>query len=463
MPGAPLQLVSTGPQDIYLTGNPQMTFFQVVYKKHTNFAIESISMSIDGEPAIGSRWVVNLTPYGDLVSRCWIEIDLLDQIVEGDFSSITNADFDYTEQTVLKLLPIDGSGNPFVYCTRVGYKFINYIDFEVNGILMDRQYGAFMDIRAQIENPPGIPPEKYVRMTSGYLPASNYVVDTRTRRRKVFIPLQFWFNSNPALALPLLAIQVAPCRFVVYGNNNRFRFEYPEGSGKIHQFTWDSVRFWADFIYLDNQERLEFTHGDLEYVVQQVQYSEPLPSPTPVISGDRQPRTLEYTIDFRHPVRSLIFTLQRTTELAKKISYNYLEQNGDLAAGVPATFPIRKSSLIFNAEERFYSQDWVYNSAVQQYETNLGIGYGRNTYSPSPLAGVPYVTAYEAGGFIVYHFALMPGGRTPSGTCNFSKIKDPVLRLEVVNLSVERYLVVWAINWNIFRVTRGVAGMVFSI
>jgi len=76
MPGGLLQLVAYGAQDVYLTGNPQITFFKVVYRRHTNFALETIRNTFNAKPAFGGTTTVTIERSADLVSKTYLRIVL---------------------------------------------------------------------------------------------------------------------------------------------------------------------------------------------------------------------------------------------------------------------------------------------------------------------------------------------------------------------------------------------------
>jgi len=145
-----MQLVAYGAQDAFLTGNPEITFFKVVYRRHTNFAMESIVQDFNGS---GTRKTATISRNGDLVTNCWLE---------G-----ANADGSNT----------DGTSN------------IESIDLEIGGQRIDKHYGEWMDIWTELSCPSG--------KRDGYDALNN--VGT--------VPLQFFFCRNPGLALPLIALQ----------------------------------------------------------------------------------------------------------------------------------------------------------------------------------------------------------------------------------------------------------------
>jgi hypothetical protein len=76
MGGGLLQLVAYGAQDVYLTGNPQITFFKVVYRRHTNFSIESIQQTFNGNATLGQRVTCQISRNGDLVHKLYLQATL---------------------------------------------------------------------------------------------------------------------------------------------------------------------------------------------------------------------------------------------------------------------------------------------------------------------------------------------------------------------------------------------------
>jgi len=112
MGGGLMQLVAYGAQDIYLTGNPQITFFKVVYRRHTNFSMEAIEQTINGTVALGASVSATISRNGDLVSRCYLE-----------FSGGVEADD----------------------CANFGSSLINNVECEIGGQRIDKHYGHWME------------------------------------------------------------------------------------------------------------------------------------------------------------------------------------------------------------------------------------------------------------------------------------------------------------------------------
>ena len=215
MGGGLLQLVAYGAQDVYLTGNPQITFFKVVYRRHTNFSIESIQQTFNGNAQANNRVTCQISRNGDLVHKLYV--------VFGDGDSIKDA------RNLLKK-----------------------VEVEIGGQLIDRQYGDWMQIWNELTLPVG--------KKTGY----NKMVGTTGADGKRYVPLEFWFCRNIGLALPLIALQYHEVKI-----NLTLGSETTLGSGA----TVSNVELWADYIFLDTDERRRFAQLSHEYLIEQVQFT----------------------------------------------------------------------------------------------------------------------------------------------------------------------------------------------
>jgi len=207
-----MQLVAYGAQDIYLTGNPQITFFKVVYRRHTNFSMETITQTISGTPSSGGTSTVTISRNGDLVSSVYVTTTK-DAVTAGSTS------------------------------------VVDQVEVEIGGQRIDRQYSQWMNIWTELSTPES----KAIALKSmqGDIGSSGTTGPTAL----VQVPLQFWFCRNPGLALPLIALQ------------------YHEVKLKI---TWGTdgdseCAVDCDYIYLDTDERRRFAQVSHEYLIEQVQ------------------------------------------------------------------------------------------------------------------------------------------------------------------------------------------------
>ena len=209
MGGGLMQLVAYGAQDIYLTGNPQITFFKVVYRRHTNFAVESIEQTHNGSVAAGSKISVTVSRNGDLLSQVWLAMTGPANIVAG-------------------------------------HAAIDNVECEVGGQVIDKQYGHWMQVYTDLTH------------TSDQATLLGRCAATGTAAAPSMIPLQFWFCRNPGLALPLIALQYHEVKlnvtFASTGNPS-------------------SCEVWCDYVFLDTDERRRFAQVSHEYLIEQVQFS----------------------------------------------------------------------------------------------------------------------------------------------------------------------------------------------
>ena len=281
--GALLQLVATGAQDEYLTGNPQITFFKVVYKRHTNFAMEAISQTIQGTVGKGNKVSCKVSKNGDLLYNCWLDVDITLGTSE----------------------------------THYGLSVIDNIEFELGGQLIDRHnIGWYKTYMSSLVNSD----ETNVYESLQYLYAQT------TSSQKIKIPFLFWFCRNPGLALPLIALQYHHCYFHITFSNNLDQLNSDSSDHTI-----DSAKLWCNYIYLDSDERRRFSQVKHEYLIEQVQYQ----SNTLTTNNGTSEVTSNINLNFNHPVKYLIWYINNNkTYITKaKITMNgmdrFEEQDGN--------------------------------------------------------------------------------------------------------------------------------------
>jgi hypothetical protein len=382
MGGGLMQLVAYGAQDIYLTGNPQITFFKVVYRRHTNFSMEAIEQTLNGTVAASSSVTSTVSRNGDLIGRVFIQHDPGADINESNY----------------------------------GHALIDYIELEIGGQRIDKHYGHWMEVWAELTepNPAGTTSVCADNMAT----AGNFTkfqkmacaggVKTATADTgMLFIPLQFWFCRNPGLALPLIALQYHEVKI-------KLAF-----SAALD--TTGSTKLYVDYIYLDTDERRRFAQQSHEYLIEQVQYSNSSSSKS-------------HELNFNHPVKELIWTGPKTWTLGAGA--------GEISSTVLTA--AEQYTLKLNGHDRFSARDRLYFTRAQVWQHHSGFG------------GLGSTSALD--GIAVYSFALKPEEHQPSGTCNFSRIDNA--RLELANTAQE--LNVYAVNYNVLRIMSGMGGLAYS-
>jgi hypothetical protein len=306
-----MQLVAYGAQDVFLTGTPEITFWKVSYRRHTNFAMESIEQTFSGQADFGRRVTCTISRNGDLAYRTYLQVTLPE----------INQDMKPSGQ------------NDHVYARWLdfpGEQLIAQVEVEIGGQRIDRQYGDWMHIWNQLtlssEQQRG-----YFKMI-GHTTQLTYICDPDFAEvngpcassggpaqvcapRKslpettLYIPLMFWFCRNPGLALPLIALQyhevkinidfrpIGECLWAVKSLSGT-------GSQSVstaYQQSLVAASLYIDYIFLDTDERRKFAQNPHEYLIEQLQFT-----------GDESvgSSSNKIKLNFNHPCKELIWVVQ---------------------------------------------------------------------------------------------------------------------------------------------------------
>ena len=337
MGGGLLQLVAYGAQDVYLTGNPQITFFKVVYRRHTNFSMEAIEQTFNGNAAFGNRVTCQISRNGDLIHRMYLQATLS--------------------------APAAGDA----YTNMVGLALIKNIELEIGGQRIDKQYGDWMYIWNELSLPRG-KQAGYKTMVSGTTDGTLADATGAT----LYIPLEFWFCRNPGLALPLIALQYHEVKV-----NIEFRGLTELGAaGKAltTAASMTSAALWVDYIFLDTDERRRFAQLSHEYLIEQLQF-------TGEESVTASTSSTRVKLNFNHPVKELVWVVQYDARVASDSNdwFNYTN-NADITAGANLC---TSALLQLNGHDRFKERAGDYFQLVQPYQhhENIPEVKGINVYS----------------------------------------------------------------------------------
>ena len=346
-----MQLVAMGAQDVYLTGNPQITFFKVVYRRHTNFSKECIKQSLTGST---TSQTCTLSRNGDLVQEIYL------------------------------------------YRKNAAVTAPTSVEVEIGGQKIDKHYSQWLTIYDDLFD-------------------DNNTLKTAIGL-KGYMPLRFWFNRNPGLALPLIALQYHEVKINIEGTTN-------------------ATDLLVNYIYLDTDERRRFAQVSHEYLIEQVQHTG-VETFSAALTGTATTKTT--TLTFNHPVKALF--------------WSWTQSNGTAASETqgPTGYDAK---LQLNGHDRFDALGHLYFTGVQPYECDL-----KHVMSGTPADDVK---AHNPG---MYSFCLKPGEHQPSGTCNFSRIDNARLVLsEVVGAgSAGVGLHIFAMNYNVLRIMSGMGGLAYS-
>ena len=417
-----MQLVAYGAQDIYLTGNPQITFFKVVYRRHTNFSMESIEQTFNGEPDFGSSVDCTVARNGDLIHKMYVEFN--PSTVLKDLANI-HANVGHT---LLKEMELEIGGQ------RIDKHYSHWLttwseltDENPNGSKLilsaggtgtgDCDFERAQSITSLLEEENGVTATKgggeeatqYQRQTFNHIGVAAMKVNDRTRKPSALVPLQFWFCRNVGLALPLIALQY---------HEVKVKIKFCDG-GDIQSSSTDinlDAKLWVDYIYLDTDERRRFAQVSHEYLIEQLQTTT-LSAPGSVV------------FNLNHPVKELIW-------IGK-------EGSGGVSSGpgTPTALDHASYKIKLNGHDRFAERTRKYFTQTQVYQHHSGFGGTTNKDS-----------------IAVYSFALKPEEHQPSGTCNFSRIDNA----QFISTAGSVDLRLYAVNYNVLRIMSGMGGLAYS-
>ena len=307
MGGGLMQLVSYGAQDIYISGNPQITFWKVLYKRHTNFAVESIEVTFNGQADFNRRVTAVINRNADLMYKTYLQVTLpqIDLSTSGTFGSAT----------------VSG----YRWLNYIGHRLINQVEVEIGGQRIDRQYGDWMQIWTQLSVDQSIMPafESLVGNThdlvlmkranglalDGTCSASETTVSCVPRKgtpaKTLYVPLQFWFCRNPGVEIPLIALQYHEVRVNVTFETWQ-NCQYAETTLGVPtsaaQQSLAAASLYVDYVYLDTEERRRFAQQSHEYLIEQLQYT----GAESITSSSNKVQ-----LNFNHPVKELMWVVQR--------------------------------------------------------------------------------------------------------------------------------------------------------
>ena len=374
MGGGLMQLVAMGAQDVYLTGNPQITFFKVVYRRHTNFSKECIAQTFNGSVALGSSVSCTLSRNGDLVQEIYLRATI---------ACNTNGTTDFVLNDVTPL--------------------IKTVEVEIGGQKIDKHYSQWLDIYNEL-----------FETSHDYREVMNTASTIADETDHTFyVPLRFWFNRNPGLALPLIALQYHEVKInMTLAAAASVKFAASDAGACVPSIS--SADLLVNYLYLDTDERRRFAQVSHEYLIEQVQHT----------GIETAGGAIDMT--FNHPVKALLWT---GTDWGN-------------------------TKLQLNGHDRAAEQPHDYYHLVQPYES--GLGHSGKSLNASTRA---WATVAAGGDVGMYSFCLKPAEHQPSGTCNFSRIDNARL-----NMGATSGASVWlfAMNYNVLRIMSGMGGLAYS-
>jgi len=518
MGGGLMQLIANGKQDVYLTGNPQITFFKMIYRRYTNFSIESIEQPFNGNVDFGRTLSATISRNGDLMYKTYLQVTL------PEIECSTEKD-------------------RFRWLNWLGHILIKNVEIEIGGQIIDKHYGDWLHIWNELSQPVG-KQYGYANMI-GNVPRLTQVITGNTNNQPsnipsttLYIPLQFWFCKNPGLALPLIALQYHQIKINIEFREAKSCY-WATGTYEDIPPSITKSSLYVDYIYLDTDERRKFAKVNHEYLIEQLQFT-----------GDETISTQnnKVKLNFNHPVKEIVWVVQPNSNIdytyTQKFGgpqfYNYTDfidytyfsgtpndplgtsmiggqnsQNGLPNSGFYYQNNKDDNIVIYpqsgykpdnNIDNKQYpginNNNWN-NITTQNTHTEI---FSTTTEIPDQNTEIEHTNKYDKGanptlnakiqlnghdrfslrdgryfnlvqpyqhhtnvpctGINLYSFSLYPEDHQPSGTCNFSRIDNATLLLNVTQQSVHQSntckVRVYAVNYNILKITSGMGGLAYS-
>jgi hypothetical protein len=500
MGGGLMQLVAYGAQDVYLTGNPQITFWKVTYRRHTNFSMESIEQTFNGQADFGRRVTCTISRNGDLAYRTYLQVTLPE-----------------INQSMLN------SGSAGVWARWLdfpGEQMISQVEVEIGGQRIDRQYGDWMHLWNQLtlskEQERG-----YFKMVGNTTQltfitdpsfssvdgpcssnAPTQVCEPRNAlpETTLYVPFQFWYCRNPGLALPLIALQyhevkinldirpIDECLWAVCSIASTVSQTSQRCTAAYNQ-SLVAASLYVDYVFLDTDERRRMAQNPHEYLIEQLQFT-----------GDESvgSSSNKIKLNFNHPCKELVFVVQPDANVdycssltgGTTLFRTLGAQPFNYSDGIDA---LPNSIMAFGGKSETYDGDFIsasglfFDPAAVDVTTGFGSNWNTQPFQANNASGVsdagtfvltetsldlhcwgqnPVVTAklqlngqdrfseregsyfslvqpYQHHtrnpdeGINVYSFALRPEEHQPSGSCNFSRIDNATLQLVLSNATVQ--------------------------
>jgi len=475
------QLTTISENDKYIVGNPQFTYFKAVYKKHTNFAIENVMLNFTGETYMGEKNNFGKKLYtiipknADLVHRMYLVIEL---------KNIYNCD-NSIESCIEDEISVSA------------FSLIDTIEIRIGDQLIDKHTGEWLHIYHEIflqknKN------SSLCEMIHTHNNIKGPSTISSQRDGLIYIPLIFWFNRNPGLSIPLLALQYSDVKIdIKFTTRNIIRnIDSTENSLIINK-----VQLLTEFIHLDTEEKTLFASNSHEYLIEQVQYNirNNIPLKKELNDDDYESYQHKFDLILNHPVKEIFWAIQDTKASINSINEQYICPTNELSSirrnignqlfnywrnldWNNRAHQLIDATIGLNGKEIFDPLPANFFMAITKHQYHSGFGYTNLSFNSNEPNKTTSINYNKGSGFYCYSFALTPETYQPSGSLNFSKLDKADLRLRIrrdkynSSLLVEdcseyeesnlvcsqKLLKMYAINYNILRIMSGNGGLAFQ-
>ncbi len=405
MTGALLQLNVKGPQDLFLTGNPEHNFIKQVYKRHVNFAIQKKSIKFQNDVDFGRKTEIHIPRYGDLLHKLYFRFKLPSLTpTSGTYAGWTNS---------------------------IGHALIEYVDLEIGGQIIDRHYGLFLEIWDELTQSPSINSNSYLLV--GKFNHKESLQKSALLETEYEVPLQFYFSRNLGASLPLISLQYHPVKLIFKLRSFDECIIY-DGVTPPEEVNMLDSSLLAEYIYLEDLERMKLKDKEHSFLIQQTQTV--FKESVPFTNGGFHKALLP----FNHPCLELIFVLTEQDSEDNNDWFNFAQRT--VITADPVIPLLENAKLLIDGKERIETSS----------EFTLRIANNARYHTLAPSKHIYTIP-----------FCNEPEKFYPTGSLNFSFIDQVELQIQLkkqINSPVNLY--VFAKNFNILRIKDGMVQLGFS-
>ena len=396
--GGLIQLAAVGIQDTYLTTMPQITFFKLVYRRYTPFAIESVEQSFNNSPGFGRKLNCMIVRAGDLAANMWLEISLT-------------------------------KSGPTFYPAEA---LLSEVYFTVGASTYDKHfplwYRAYDELYRTAEEKQAY--RRLVDFTSE---------DPIGCRKTFYVPLLFTFNRFVGSALPIIGLEFHDLQMFVNLS------QAPQG---IDATQAPDVNLFIDYVFLQGAERDKFAKEEHEYLIDQVQY----PGPENAALSTSSTKSQQIRLNLNHPVKAVVWALGGAGH--GKWTAGPAGTHNDSYA------PLLQSKMTLNGADRYTIRKGKYFSEVQPFQTEGGYpasGIYTYNFGLKPREFQPSGTC----NFSRVENATMQftWKQVMTGATAASDIKDDQHVPAAASALGDLDVLAWGIN--VFRVGKGMGGVAY--
>ena len=472
MGGGLLQLIAVGQIDEFLSINPDLSFYQYVYKRHTSFAMESRQLSFQKMPVLapsntGNIYDCTIIRYGDLLNGLFFCFQL-PEIYSSDKYR-------------------------FKWIQNVGTHIIKKASVYIDGILIDQLTGEWMNIWNELslssndtktdsvignfnylQNPTLSVPRVTIKNNKfiyNYYPTTTKESNVPSiPSHNVVIPLNFWFTRNPALALPILRLQlnVVTVRIELESSEKLYQvyasdLEIYVSPAYFNDLYGESINIYtftkpfsiypyieANFVFLGEDERNTlFLKSKLTYLVEQLTIN------TPQAISSSSSASFNINVIVNNPTKELIWTLKRDDY----VRYNELTNYSAYIPENPNAGILDKAILKFNNNNRFEEKSAEYFHMIQPYQYHSKIPrQGIYTYSFAIYPEKEFISGYFNAAVVKTTLSL-----NIKNIYDNSKINKKLVAFKKAPYEFNYLATVYCLNYNIFEIVGNQAGLKFTI